>query len=329
LETEPEAAPKRGKAGLDWGVDVITFCTDAAREGGEADDTDDDDGPHKEEEGERESASQDLHVLEQQGANQVGEWAAASEHTPQALSKEEKEEEECLKTIKIDAAGSEIPESRASWRGCSRASSPIAVCTSTSGLSSTSLSSLEEDVDMKGRFAALFQMEEARKSKKYYWEEEDYVSEEEQGGQDHIKKHDVSHSEEFGLTGPEILRMFGLEVPEIEQEKCSVTVEASAVPVSFRRTTSNGGGGRAEKPTPPAPHLPSPHTFLRRTASGGPGDTCIHTVTGTQLQVHSYRHTVTVHYVRRAGDGFCDFFSKKGKIDRLSKSEEVSQLQRG
>jgi len=280
METEPEAAPKGGGAGVDWGVNVITFCKDAAKEGDEADDTDDDDGPYEDEEGERESGSQDFNKLEQQGANQLCGWAAAFEHPREALLKEEMEDEECLNTINIDQAGSEIPES------CGF--SPIAACTSTSGFSSTSSPSLEEDVDMTGQFAALVQMEQARKSKKYYWEEEDYISQEEQDCEDQMNDDDTSsRSEEFGLKGPEILRMFGLEVPEIEEKERTITVEASALqPLLFRRTASNGGGGRSEKPSPPAPHSPAPHTFLRRTASGGPGDTFI--------------HTVTVHYVNGA-----------------------------
>jgi len=141
-------------------------------------------------------------------------------------------------------------------------------------------------------------MEEARKSKKYYWEEEDYISKEEQDGKDEMHNNDASSDpEEFGLKGPEILRMFGLEVPEIEEEEGTITVKASALKmVSFRRTASNGGGGRSEKPSPPAPHSPALHTFFRRTASGCAGDIYVHTA---------------IHYIGRAGDKFCDSFLRR------------------
>jgi len=270
LETKPEVAPKGGGAGLDWEVNVITFCKE---EGDAADNADDDDGRYEDEKGERESGSQDFFTLKQQGAHQLCEWTAAFEHPHHALLKEQKEDEVCLNTIKIDPAGSEIPESRGF--------SPIAACTSISGFSSTSSPTLEEDGDMTGRFAALLQMEEARKSKKYYWEEEDYISEDEQDGKDQMHNNDASSdSEEFGLKGPEILRMFGLEVPEIEEEEGTIAVKASALKVvSFRRTASNGGGGRSEKPSPPAPHSPALHAFFRRTASGCPGDIYVNTAT--------------------------------------------------
>jgi len=286
LETKPEVAPKGG-AGLDWGVNVITFCKE---EGDAADNADDDDGRYEDEKGERESGSQDFFTLKQQGAHQLCEWAAAFEHPHHALLKEQKVDEVCLNTIKIDPAGSEIPESRGF--------SPIASCTSISGFSSTSSPSLEEDGDMTGRFAALLQMEEARKSKKYYWEEEDYISKEEQDGKDEMHNNDASSDpEEFGLKGPEILRMFGLEVPEIEEEEGTIAVKASALKVvSFRRTASNGGGGRSEKPSPPAPHSPALHTFFRRTASGCAGDIYVHTA---------------IHYIERAGDKFCDSFLRR------------------